>query len=231
MKIGIIGAMDEEIRTLVSLLNDVQKFDDGIATYYHGFLSGKEIYLVQSGIGKVAAAITATNLIVKYQVDQVWNTGTAGGIGDQLKVGDVVVADKLAYHDVDVTAFGYEYGQMAGGFPLYYPTDHDLTNLALKIIDHNNQQVHKGLIVSGDQFVCDRDRVLEIKNHFPEVLANEMESTAIAQVSYQFKKPLLIVRAISDSANDEASVDFEEFVNYAGKQSANVIKQMIEEVQ
>ena len=225
MKIGIIGAMAEEVKLLTEILTDKEVFTEGGATFYHGYYHQHEIYLVQSGIGKVAASVTATLLVAKYQVEQLWNTGSAGGIGQGLQIGDIVIADKLAYHDVDVTAFGYDYGQMAGGFPLYYETNQHLVQKVQQL--PTNLTFHVGLIVSGDQFVASAEQIQRIKTAFPEALANEMESTAIAQVAYQFKTPLLIVRAISDTADSHANVDFDQFIIDAGRKSAEMIQTLL----
>ena len=228
MKIGIIGAMAEEVASLQLSLAGVKSFEDGGAKFYQGHYAGHEVYLVQSGIGKVAAAVTASVLLAKYQVDILINTGSAGGIGSGLNIGDIVLAKKLAYHDVDVTAFGYRYGQMAGGFPLYYETDENLLNQANKVMEKmTGTKIHQGLIVSGDQFVHDEQTIKQIKEHFPDALANEMESTAIAQVAYQFSIPVLIVRAISDTADSNANVDFDSFIKEAGRKSAEFVCELL----
>lgn len=230
MKIGIIGAMVEEVELLKNILTEVETFTEGKADFYHGNYAGHDVYLVKSGIGKVAAAVTTTMLITKFNVDQIWNTGSAGGIGTNLKIGDVVLATKLAYHDVDVTAFDYEYGQMAGGFPLYYLTDLKLVKKAKEVMQNSSLTTHEGLIVSGDQFVHSKEQIEKIKQHFPDALANEMESTAIAQVAYQFEIPVLIVRAISDTADENANVDFDTFIKEAGKNAASMLQSLLEKI-
>lgn len=227
MKIGIIGAMEEEVRLLNEKLSDVEKWTEGIAQFSKGCYADHEVYVVQSGIGKVSAAVTAT-LLIKHGVDILINTGSAGGLGQGLQIGDVVVADSLAYHDVDVTAFDYEMGQMAGGMPRFYDCDTKLVQLASQVAENEKLTVHHGLIVSGDQFIHSADQIQRIKTLYPEVMANEMESTAIAQVAYQFDVPFVIIRAISDTADEEASVSFDTFIQKAGEASAKMVLHLIE---
>ena len=232
MKIGIIGAMEEELLLLKEALDDVSVHQHGGADFICGHYASVEVIAVRSGIGKVLAALTTTLLIDHYQVDYVINTGSAGGIGQNLNIGDVVIANRLAYHDVDVTAFNYEKGQMAG-MPLYYPADEYLVKKAIAAANHQEMKTHEGLIVSGDQFVHSKEEINRIMTWFPDALANEMEGTAIAQVAYQFKVPFVVIRAMSDVGDEEASVNFDEFIIEAGKRSAqmtlNLIEQLAEE--
>ncbi|MFC0233461.1 5'-methylthioadenosine/adenosylhomocysteine nucleosidase [Vagococcus entomophilus] len=229
MKIGIIGAMPEELKVLKKSLTNCEEWQEAGATFYSGQFSGHEIVLVQCGIGKVLAAVTTTLLVSHYQVEAVINTGSAGGIGSGLAIGDVVISSKLAYHDVDVTAFGYDYGQMAG-MPLYYEADEKLIQKAQTASIKSKLNAKVGLIVSGDEFVHSQDQINQIKSHFPEVLANEMEGTAIAQVAYRFEVPFVVIRAMSDNGNDEASVNFDDFILEAGKKSAEMVLALVKEL-
>lgn len=221
MKIGIIGAMAEELRLLRHDMTDCQEWTEAGATFISGKLGDKEVVVVQSGIGKVLAAVTTTLLISHYQVDLVINTGSAGGIGTGLSIGDVVIADKLAYYDADVTAFGYEMGQMAG-MPLYYEAAEELVAKAIEAAENHHLSTKVGLIVTGDTFVNKQEKITEIKGFFPEVLANEMEGAAIAHVAHQFKTPFVVIRAMSDVGDEEASVNFDEFILEAGRKSAEM---------
>lgn len=221
MKIGIIGAMAEELRLLRHDMTDCQEWTEAGATFISGKLGDKEVVVVQSGIGKVLAAVTTTLLISHYQVDLVINTGSAGGIGTGLSIGDVVIADKLAYYDADVTAFGYDMGQMAG-MPLYYEAAEELVAKAIEAAENRHLSTKVGLIVTGDTFVNKQEKITEIKGFFPEVLANEMEGAAIAHVAHQFKTPFVVIRAMSDVGDEEASVNFDEFILEAGRKSAEM---------
>ena len=119
MKLGIICAMEEELRTLVENLDNASKITRHGYVFHTGSIGRHEVVLVQSGIGKVMSAMAVTLLVEVFSVEGIINTGSAGAVNHELKIGDVVVADKLAYHDVDVTAFGYAFGQMAQQ-PLYF---------------------------------------------------------------------------------------------------------------
>lgn len=195
MKIEIIGAMEEEVERLKEQLERCESWEEAGAVFYAGEIGEHDVIVVQSGIGKVLAALTTTLLISHYEVEVIVNTGSAGGIGEGLSIGELIVADQVAYHDVDVTAFDYEYGQMAG-MPLYYECADDLISIAQKVAEKTDYQVHVGTIVSGDTFVHRSEQIAQIKQHFPDALANEMEATAIGQVAYQFQVPFVIILSL-----------------------------------
>ena len=222
MHIGIIGAMEEEIRLLKATMGNYETTEIASFTFYTGELKGKHVTLVQSGIGKVNATLSVALLVERFKVDAVLNTGSAGGLGAGLHVGDIVIADQLLHHDVDVTAFGYQMGQMAG-MPATYATDKALADLAEEVYASQGLPVQRGLIVSGDVFVNSPAQITQIKQHFPTALACEMESAAIAQAAYVLSVPCLVIRAISDSADDEAAMSFDEFIVLAGQKSAEMI--------
>lgn len=229
MKVGIIGAMAQEVVLLKEKITDLKEWQEAGASFYSGKIGNHEVVVTQSGIGKVLAAVTTTLLISHYDVDIVINTGSAGGIGEGLKIGDLVISDRLAYSDADVTAFGYAYGQMAQ-MPLYYEADETLAQLTASVAREAGMTSHRGLIVSGDTFVHSQEQIAEIKGHFKDVLANEMEGAAIAHVAYRFERPFLVIRAISDVGDEEASVNFDEFIEEAGKQSANLVIKLLEKL-
>lgn len=227
MKIGIIGAMAQEVKLLQENLVNQKTWEKTGAPFHQGKIGNHEIIVVQSGIGKVLASITTSLLIQQYGVDLVINTGSAGGIGQGLSVGDIVIADKLAYHDVDATVFGYQYGQVPGGMPLYYEAHPAFAALMKQAAKETQHQVKSGLIVTGDSFIADPTRLADISSHFPEALACEMEGAAIAQTALQFEVPCLVVRAMSDTADHEATVSFDEFIELAGKRSAEMVLHFI----
>ncbi|MBK0348188.1 5'-methylthioadenosine/adenosylhomocysteine nucleosidase [Aerococcaceae bacterium zg-ZJ1578] len=227
MKIGIIGAMEEEIRSLKLAIQESAEQ----VLYQQSFIVGKlgahEVVLVQSGIGKVNASIITTLLVQHFAVDMIINTGTAGALHSGLKVGSVVIADRLSHHDVDVTGFGYEKGQMAG-MPAYYYSDSDYLRVAKQACRLLDIEPALGLIVSGDAFVNHADKVKAIKADFPKALACEMESAAIAQTAHVLGVPFVIIRAISDSADEVATMSFDEFVIEAGRVSAQMVQRFVE---
>lgn len=223
MKIGIIGAMDQEVKILKEKMEAPMSWERAGVLFVSGTLGKHDVIVVRSGIGKVAASVTTSLLIQQYGVNMVINTGSAGGIGEGLQVGDVVFSEKLAYFDVDVTGFGYEYGQLPAGMPLYFEASKYMIEEMKKAAEKTGQQVRSGLIVTGDSFVNSPEKIAEIKSHFPEALACEMEGAAIAQTARQFNIPFLVVRAISDTADHQATMSFDEFIDEAGKRSAEMV--------
>ena len=219
MKYGILCAMEEEIKDLRAALIDLKETKIGEISFYEGVYAQKRVVLTRSGIGKVQAGITTALLIVEFKVDAVINSGSAGGIGAGLHVGDLVISSQAAYHDVDVTAFGYQIGQLPQQ-PARFAADQELQEKLLAAAKRTGLQAKAGLIVSGDQFVADPAAVAQIKKNFPDVLSCEMEGAAVAQAAYQFKKPFVIVRAMSDTADEQASRSFDEFVIDAGHRAA-----------
>lgn len=226
MKIGIIGAMDQEVKILKEQLTDTRSWERANALFISGSLGRHEVIVVRSGIGKVLSAVTTTLLIHQYGVNMVINTGSAGGIGQGLSVGDVVIADKLSYFDVDVTNFGYAPGQLPG-MPLFYECSEYLKIEMKKAAEETGLSARYGLVVTGDSFVNDTRKVKEILNDFPEALACEMEGAAIAQAAAQFNIPFLVVRAISDTADQEATQTFDEFIEVAGEKSAQMVIEFV----
>ena len=222
MKFGIIAAMEEELKTLLLTLEDKKEVVVLGKTYYEGRIGQHEVVLVQSGIGKVMSAMSVAILAETFGVDAIINTGSAGAVSEGLAIGDVVIADRLVYHDVDVTAFGYAYGQMAGQ-ELYFLADSDLMAKLQAVLAQEGQESHRGLIATGDSFIADPDRVAAIKHHFPEVLAVEMEGAAIAQAAQAAGKPFMVIRAMSDTAQGDANISFDEFILEAGKRSAQTL--------
>lgn len=226
MKLGVICAMDEEIRLLIENLEEAGKQTRHGFIFHTGFIGRHELVLVQSGIGKVMSAIAVTLLANLFDVDAIINTGSAGAIDSSLKIGDVVIADQLAYHDVDVTAFGYAYGQMAQQ-PLYFESSKYFISEFKKVLE--NPVI--GLVTSSDSFISSADRIAEIKSHFPKALATEMEGASIAQAATTLKKPFIIIRAISDTAEHDANVKFDEFILEAGRKSADTLIQLLNKMQ
>lgn len=222
MTIGIIAAMPQELAELLLHLDN--RSDETVLgrTYHTGRLSGQSVVLVQSGVGKVMSAMSVAVLADHFGVTAVINTGSAGAVAQGLAVGDVVLADQLVYHDVDLTAFGYAYGQMSGQ-PLYFDTDERLRSAFSEAIAEQDLTSRVGLIATGDSFIASSAIIQEIKVHFPQVLAVEMEGSAIAQAAHSLDLPVLVVRAMSDTADHEANISFDTFIIEAGKRSAQMV--------
>ena len=222
MKIGIIAAMEEELKLLVENLEDKSQETVLSNVYYSGRYGEHELVLVQSGVGKVMSAMSVAILVESFKVDAIINTGSAGAVATGLNVGDVVVADTLVYHDVDLTAFGYDYGQMSMQ-PLYFHSDKTFVSTFEAVLSKEEMISKVGLIATGDSFIAGQEKIHVINGHFPQVLAVEMEGAAIAQAAQATGKPFVVVRAMSDTAAHDANITFDEFIIEAGKRSAQVL--------
>jgi adenosylhomocysteine nucleosidase len=222
MKFGIICAMPEELKELLAELQDRHEVALGDKTYYEGQINAQNVVLVESGIGKVEAGITTEHLISEFQADIIINSGSAGGIGQGLHVGDVVVSSETAYHDVDATAFDYVYGQLPGQ-PARFPASNKLADELVKAGQQTGLTVYKGLIVSGDQFVASQTAIEQILRQFPDALSSEMEGAAVGQVANDHQVPYVVVRAMSDTGDENAGISFDEFIIEAGKKSAQML--------
>ncbi|WP_036772010.1 5'-methylthioadenosine/S-adenosylhomocysteine nucleosidase [Photorhabdus australis] len=229
MKVGVIGAMEQEVTLLRDQIEDRQTLSQGGCEIYTGKLNGVEIALLKSGIGKVSAAIGTTLLLEHCHPDVIINTGSAGGLDPQLQIGDIVVSSEVRYHDADVTAFGYEPGQMAQCPPAFV-ADSQLITLAEKCIHSLNLNAIRGLICSGDAFINGAEPLARIRANFPQVTAVEMEAAAIGHVCQQYNTPFVIVRAISDVADKESHLSFDEFLSVAARQSTLMVNAMLIEL-
>ncbi|RWR15192.1 5'-methylthioadenosine/S-adenosylhomocysteine nucleosidase [Siminovitchia fortis] len=227
MKIAVIGAMEEEVELLREKM-DVQ-MTEVIAhcEYFIGTLHDKEIILSRSGIGKVNAAMAATILLDRYKPDAVINTGSAGGYNPELKIGDLVVSSEVRHHDVDVTAFGYKYGQVPQ-LPEAFKADGKMIEVAETAARSvEGVQAVRGLIATGDTFMSDPEKVEFVRGKFPNIQAVEMEGAAIAQVAHQFDIPFVVIRSLSDIAGQKSEISFDKFIETASVNSANLVMEMI----
>lgn len=230
MKIGIIGAMDEEVKILREAISELEELHIAGVEFYLGKMKGMDVILLKSGIGKVNAALATAILNERFKPDYVINTGSAGGFFEKLNVGDIVISSEVRHHDVDVTIFGYEYGQVPQMPAAFLPDDYlvKVAEASAKKID--GPQITKGLIATGDSFMNDKDRVEYVREQFPELYAAEMEAAAIAQVCHQFKVPFVIIRSLSDIAGKDSNISFEQFLDTAAKNSTDLILGMLDEM-
>lgn len=221
--IGIIAAMDEEIATIKDLMKDVyiKKFFD--LEFIIGNINSKEVILVKCGAGKVHAARTTQILIDNFDIEYVINVGTAGGLNNDIEIGDIVIAEKLVQHDYDITAGGHEKGYISctGKF---FECDKRLIKRSKEVINSLNENFKAvgGLIATGDIFVQDVSVKNRIKEEF-DADCVEMEGAAIAQVCTLDKIPFIVIRAISDKPNGNNGIDFEKYLNIACKRYAKFI--------
>ncbi len=228
MKIAILGAMREEIEPLLPKINNLQKHEYANNIFYTGTLGGKEIAMAYSKIGKVNAALTATLLIEKFGCQKLLFSGVAGGINESLKIGDLIFADKLVQHDVDITAFGHPWGFIpeSGDF---VESDKALNTLAQQVAAKMNVKIISGTIATGDQFIASEEKKEWIKQTY-KADALEMEGASVGYVCKCLNVPFFVLRAISDTADMDAGFSFEEFLVSSAKVSANFLENMINEL-
>jgi len=229
MRIAIMGAMPEEIEPLVEKLDNVSMTVYAANKYYEGTYKGQEVVVAYSKIGKVFATLTATILLEKFNCDLLLFSGVAGAISDDLKIGDLIIADGLCQHDLDITAFGHPYGFVPEG-EVCIPTDPKLRKIAKAVADKKALTLKEGVIATGDQFIADVERKNWIGETF-DAHALEMEGAAVAVVCNALNTPFFILRAISDAADMDASFNFDEFLESSAKISADFILSMVEHIQ
>ncbi|WP_153733006.1 5'-methylthioadenosine/S-adenosylhomocysteine nucleosidase [Sporosarcina obsidiansis] len=227
MKIAIVGAMDEEVEILRREIGLGKVTTIANCEFIEGKVGKHQVIVTKSGIGKVNAAMATTILLQNYKPDLVLNTGSAGGTHPDLEIGTVVVSDHVLHHDVDVTAFGYEPGQLPQ-LPATFPSDENLIGLAREAVVELDTYEHAvGTIASADTFMADADKVMKVKEKFPQVIAVEMEAAAVAQVCHQFHTKFVVIRALSDIAGKESSISFDEFLPLAAKHSSQIVLRVI----
>ena len=227
-KLAIMGAMEEEIVPLLKYFTNVNKVQYANNIYYEAKYNNIDIVVAYSKIGKVFSTLTASTMIQKFGCDTLLFSGVAGGINPKLKIGDLIVANKLTQHDLDITAFRHPYGYVPGG-DVYVNTDENLKNIALGVAQQNNIKIIEGVIATGDQFICNEAKKDFIKNIF-NADALEMEGASVAVVCDALHVPCLILRAISDTADMDAGFNFDEFLETSAKQSADFLVKVIDKL-
>lgn len=227
-RIAIMGAMPEEIEPLVVNLDNVQEVAYADNTFYLGTYRGQEVAVAYSRIGKVFAALTAATLIERFECDRLLFTGVAGAINDALQIGDLIVAEGLCQHDLDITAFGHPYGYVPEGAVCIW-TDPDLRAIADKVAYNKGLKLQKGIIATGDQFIADPERKAWIRDTF-KADALEMEGAAVAVVCHALEVPFFVLRSISDSADMDAGFDFDTFLKSSARISADFVLAMVQKM-
>lgn len=218
-KLAIMGAMEEEIEPLLAYFEKVNVVEFANNKYYEVSYNDLDIVIAYSKIGKVFASLTAATMIEKFGCDTLLFSGVAGGINSELQIGDLIIADKLCQHDLDITAFGHPNGYVPGG-KVFIETTKYLREIAIKVANENDLKVIEGTIATGDQFVHSSERKDFIQNTF-KADALEMEGASVAVVCDALNIPFFILRAISDSADMDAGFDFDEFLKSSAKNSAD----------
>ena len=229
--IGIIGAMEVEVGSLKEMMTDVTIRTKASMEFNHGYLNGKEVVVVRSGIGKVNAGICTQILVDDYGVDCVINTGIAGSLRNEINIGDIVISTDAVQHDMDVRVFGYPLGEIPQLGTLSFPADERMASLARSVCEKVNTEVKvfSGRIVSGDQFICDKEVKDKLVENF-HPLCTEMEGAAIGQAAYLNEIPFVILRAISDKADNSAEMDYPTFEKKAAEHCAKLVEEFIVEL-
>jgi len=227
-RIGIIGAMAQEVNILAGQLDNAERYEHAGFVFHTGTRHGLEVIILQSGIGKVNAAVGTAILLERHQPDAIINTGSAGGFATDLAIGDVIISDEVRHHDVDAVVFGYELGQVPG-MPAAYHADSRLRDIARGAIAALGEvNVREGMIATGDAFMADPERVATTRAQFPTMLAVEMEGAAIAQTCYLYDCPFVVIRALSDiPGSGDNHISFEQFLDIAADHSSRMVDQML----
>lgn len=226
--IGIIGAMEEEVKKLKSVMEDVELIIRADMEFNKGKISGRDVVVVKSGIGKVNAGICTQILADIFNVDAIINTGIAGSLKEEINIGDIVLSLDTLQHDMDAAAFGYPVGQIPRMDTFSFPADEKLIGIAKQCCERVNPDISVfiGRVVSGDQFVADREVKKRICGNFGGY-CTEMEGAAIGQAAYLNKIPYVVIRAISDKADNSASMDYPAFEAKAIEHTVRLMKEMI----
>ena len=226
--VGIIGAMEQEVARLKEVMEDVSITTRANMDFYEGVLEGKKVVVVQSGIGKVNAGMCTQILADLFQVEAVINTGIAGSLNNDINIGDIVLSTDVLHHDMDATGFGYPKGQIPQMDVFSFEADKALADLAEKVCEEVNPeiQVFHGRVVSGDQFIADKETKENISTLFAGY-CTEMEGAAIAQTAHLNEVPFVVLRAISDKADDSASMDYPTFEKQAVAHSVRLVRGMM----
>ena len=227
-KIGIIGAMELEVEELRSKLTSPVVTTKAGMDFYEGTLNDVPVVVVRCGIGKVNAALCVQILVDLFEVTHIINTGVAGSLNAKLDIGDILISKEALHHDMDVTIFGYQPGEVPQMGVREFPADEAMINAAKEACESLDDNIHAivGRVVSGDQFISDK----AVKNRLIEVFQGdcaEMEGASIAHGAYLNKIPFVIIRAISDKADDSAEMDYPTFEKAAAAHCAKIVTKMV----
>lgn len=224
--IGIIGAMQPEVEELLSLLDNPASEMAGGLLFHTGTIFGKKVVIAKCGVGKVFAAICAEAMIIKFSPSLIINTGVGGAILSGIETSDIVIADKLCQHDMDTSPLGDPKGLISGINKIFFEAD----TRAVNILEHSakalSMRAFVGTVASGDKFIADKSDKVRLHNDF-NAAACEMEGAAIAHTAFVNGVPFAVIRAISDSADGDATMDYPTFLPIAAKKSAQLTLELI----
>lgn len=227
-KIGLIGAMVEEVELIIRHMNNQSSSTKAGIEFHEGTLHGCQVVTVKCGVGKVNAAICTQILIDTYKVDSIIFTGVAGALHPDLDIGDIVISSECMQHDMDVTALGFELGTIPFAPVSVFPSDPKLAQLAFECSKQLfGERVRQGRILSGDQFIADREEVQRLHRQL-QGICTEMEGAAVAQVCSMNQIPHVIIRSMSDKANGHAPANFQQFCTQAAEHSYRIVDRMLQ---
>lgn len=226
--LGIIGAMEEEVESLLKEMQDYKETNKAGMVFYAGKLCEKDVIIVKSGIGKVNMAMCTQILIDDFKVDKVINTGVAGGLHSDIEIGDIVVSTDALQHDVDCSVFGDPIGTIPRMDCSVFPADPEMVRIAKEACEKVNPEIKclTGRVVSGDQFIESGEKKKFLVEQFAPYCA-EMEGAAMAHVAYLNKVPFVIIRAISDKADNSAQMNYDEFKDQAIIHTVRLVKEFV----
>ena len=231
MKIGIIGAMDAETALLIGKMEERKEIRYAGRIFNEGKISGTDCVVVKCGVGKVNAAGCVQILADRFEVTHIINTGVAGSLNNDINIGDIVISEKAVYHDMDAVNFGYEYGEIPSMGIKEFLSDPQLIEMAEEAVREADPSVgvFRGIVATGDQFIREKEKKQWIRDTF-SADCTEMEGTAIAHTAYLNELPFVIVRAISDKADESVSVQYDVFEEKAAEHCAKMILNMLERI-
>jgi len=227
-KIAIMGAMPEEIEPILKIVGEYKTTEYAGNVYYEATYNGAQLVIAHSKIGKVFSTLTASSMIQHFGCSKLLFSGVAGGINPALKIGDLIVASKLSQHDLDITAFGHPMGFVPGG-SVFVEADRELIALSKVVAEELGKTVQEGIIATGDQFVHNvKIKEAIVANFNADAL--EMEGASVAVVCEALEVPFFILRAISDTADTDASFSFDEFMESSAIISAEFVMKMVDKI-
>ena len=229
MKVGIIGAMDIEVRALKGMMDNAVTDKVSGMEFYRGRINGTDTVVAVAGVGKVNAAVCTQTMILRHSPDCIVNVGVAGGLSEKLGIGDIAVADAVCEHDMDTTPIGDPKGFISGLNTVYIKTDPRVTDMICAAAKELGLNYERGTIASGDQFISTHEQRTAIKTEF-NAIAAEMEGAAIGHAAAMNDVPFAVIRALSDGANEESVDDYPTFAKKAAANSVAIIIKFLEGV-
>ena len=224
--IAIIGAMPEEIQEIQKNMTNKTTETVSKISFTKGKINGVECVVALSGVGKVNAAVCAQTIIMRYSPKIVINTGVAGAIKENIKIGDIVLANYVMQHDIDTTAIGDEKALISTLNIVRIPCDEAANEIIKDLVASSQQQIHFGTVATGDQFICKREKLISIRDEFDASVC-EMEAGSIGQVCYMNDVPFVVLKIISDNASDSSQVEYNKFKNVVAQKTTALISDLV----